>query len=209
MVVLPVLASSASIRAASLFFAMLTVVAQLVTVVVAILWLTARRFPTASRGLVAVRAAIGPSALWLATGVALVCTLGSLYLSEIAGFVPCTLCWYQRIGMYPLVVLLAVAALRRTPQVARATLPLIGIASAISVYHYALERFPSLESAATCDPSAPCSVVWIWRFHYISIPLMALSGFALIATLVVLSTHVGDRGTEGGRRAVGEQAQGS
>ena len=200
------IASAAATRAASLFFALLTVVAQIVTLVAGTLWFAGRWSTAASRALDVVVEAIGPSVLWFATGVALVCTLGSLYLSEIAGFVPCKLCWYQRIGMYPLVVLLAVAAYERNRAVATATLPLIGIAAAISIYHYLLERFPSLEGTATCDPSAPCSVVWIWRFHYISIPLMALSGFALIATLVLLSTGGSDLRPEGGRRAVGEQA---
>ena len=123
---------------------------------------------------------IGPSALWLAWGVALVCTLGSLYFSEVAHFVPCKLCWYQRICMYPLVVMLGVAAWRQRIEIARATLPLVAIGAAISTYHYLLERFPSMESAASCDPSAPCTLVWVWRFHYLSIPAMALSGFALI-----------------------------
>ncbi|HLB39306.1 MAG TPA: hypothetical protein VJM84_02540, partial [Actinomycetota bacterium] len=65
-------------------------------------------------------------------------------------------------------------------------LPLIAIGAAISMYHYLVERFPSMAGGASCDPTAPCTVVWIWRFHYLSIPGMALSGFLLIGLLVLL-----------------------
>ena len=113
---------------------------------------------------------------------------GEFYFSEIAHFVPCKLCWYQRICMYPLVVVLGVAAWRQRTEIAGATLPLVAIGAAISTYHYLLERFPSWEGAASCDPSAPCTIVWVWRFHYLSIPAMALSGFALIAVLILTAT---------------------
>ena len=89
--------------------------------------------------------------------------------------VPCKLCWYQRICMYPLVVLLGVAAWKGRIEIARATLPLVAIGAAISTYHYLLERFPSWDTVASCDPAAPCTFVWVWRLHYLSIPGMALS----------------------------------
>ena len=69
--------------------------------------------------------AIGQEALWLASGVAAVCMAGSLYLSEVANFPPCKLCWYQRICMYPLVPLLLAAALRRDRLVEIAEPPLV------------------------------------------------------------------------------------
>ncbi len=175
-----------TVPTASLFLAMLSVVAEIAVVTGVALWLGGKVWPTFARAGVSARVALTPSALWLAWIVALVCVLGSLYLSEVAHFIPCTLCWYQRIAMYPLVVLLLVAAIKRSREIARATLPLIAIGAAISTYHYLLERFPSMAGAATCDPAAPCTIVWIWRFHYLSIPAMALSGFALIALLVLL-----------------------
>jgi disulfide bond formation protein DsbB len=110
---------------------------------------------------------------------------GSLYFSEVANYTPCPLCWYQRIAMYPLVVILGIAALRSDLAVRRYVLPLVAIGSVISIYHYQLERFPSQTSVA-CSADVPCTVVWIWRFHYISIPFMALSAFALIAALLLL-----------------------
>jgi disulfide bond formation protein DsbB len=184
-----VVAQASEVGSVSLFLALLTLIAQAAVIAAVVLWVAARWSASAARLEARIRAAVGPSALWLAWGVALVSTLGSLYFSEVAGFVPCELCWYQRICMYPLVVLIAVAAWRRRVEIARATLPLIGIGAVISTYHYLLQRFPSWESAGSCDPSAPCTLVWIWRFHYLSIPAMALSAFALIAVLVATATE--------------------
>jgi disulfide bond formation protein DsbB len=127
---------------------------------------------------------IGPHAVLLALVVAAVATSGSLYLSEIAHFTPCVLCWYQRIAMYPMVVLFAVAS-RRGDHVAPYALVLAGIGGTISIYHMLVERFPSLETD-TCDPANPCSLIWTEHFGYLTIPTMALSAFALIVTLMLL-----------------------
>jgi disulfide bond formation protein DsbB len=129
--------------------------------------------------------AVGPVALTVAAAVAVVATLGSLYFSEVADFPPCRLCWYQRIGMYPLAVVLPIAAWRRDRQVRWYALPLAVVGGAVSIYHVVIERFPSLESGA-CEITNPCSIVWVERFGYLTIPAMALSGFALIAVLLVL-----------------------
>jgi disulfide bond formation protein DsbB len=165
-------------------FALLTVAADIAVVGIAVVAIFDR---DGSRG---VRSAmietLGPSALWLAFLVALTATLGSLYLSEIAHFVPCELCWYQRIAMYPLVPILLVAAYRRDAGVWRYVVPVAAIGAAISIYHYQLERFPE-QASSSCSPEAPCTVVWIWKFHFISIPFMALSAFALIVALVLVA----------------------
>ena len=176
---------ASSVPTVTLFLALLAVVAQAVVLVALVLWIGGRFSSRLARAGAAVRVSLGTSGLWLAWAVALTATLGSLYLSEVAHFIPCKLCWYQRICMYPLAVVLLVAAIRRSTDVARATLPLIAIGAAISTYHYLLERFPSMAGAATCDPAAPCTIVWVWRFHYLSIPAMALSGFLVIATLIL------------------------
>lgn len=126
------------------------------------------------------------AALPLAWLVALVATLGSLYYSEVAHFIPCKLCWYQRIAMYPLVVILGTAALKRDGGVRRYVLPITAIGASVSIYHYVIERFPDLAGSA-CDPTAPCTFLWVWEFHFISIPFQALSGFALIATLMFMT----------------------
>ena len=179
-------------------FALLTVVANLAVLAIAVLAIADRDgFSGLKRS---AWSTLGPSALWLAFTVALTATLGSLYLSEVAHFVPCKLCWYQRIAMYALVPILFVAALKRDAAVWRYAAPLAVIGSAISIYHYQLERFPD-QASVSCTLEAPCTVVWIWRFHYISIPFMALSGFALIiALLLVARATAPDRDVGGGER---------
>ena len=121
--------------------------------------------------------------LWLAWLVALIATLGSLYYSEVAHFLPCKLCWYQRIGIYPLAVILLLAALRRDRAVRFYVIPVAAISATISAYHYQLERFPN-QASPSCSVEAPCTVVWVWRFHYISIAMMALSAVLLIIALL-------------------------
>jgi disulfide bond formation protein DsbB len=165
-----------SVHTASLFFALLTVLANAFVVV-----MVASR---SARGWF--RERFGASSIGLAWAVAVVATLGSLYYSEVVHLPPCNLCWYQRIAMYPLVVVLGVAALRSDRGVRRYALPVVAVGAALSVYHYQLERFPS-QGGLACFVDAPCTTVWVWRFHYISIPFMALSAFALIATLLLLA----------------------
>lgn len=168
----------------TLLFALLAVAAE-VAVIGAVVLAGAGRF---SRRIARWRADfaawVGPDAYGLACVVAAVCTAGSLYLSEVANFPPCFWCWVQRGFMYPLVAILGVAAWRRAY---RARWVLAGVAAlggSVSVYHVLLERFPTLESTA-CDPTNPCSLIWVERFGYLTIPTMALSGFALIAVLAL------------------------
>jgi len=172
------------VAVASRFFALLTLVADLAVVGAIVLVVAARVSTRAAVVKEDVRDFLSEYGLVLAWVVAATATLGSLYYSEVAGFVPCKLCWYQRIAMYPLVIVLGVATLRRDLPVRRYVLPVVGIGGAISIYHYLLQRFPDI-SGASCDPTAPCTVTWVWQFHYISIPFMALSGFALIAVLLL------------------------
>jgi disulfide bond formation protein DsbB len=130
--------------------------------------------------------AVAPSALTLAFLVALVCMAGSLYFSEVAHFPPCHLCWLQRYCMYPLVPILGFAAFRRAGRVRPYAAALALIGAAISTYHVLLERNPQWESSV-CDPKNPCTLIWVERLGYLTIPTMALSGFALIITLLVIS----------------------
>lgn len=128
----------------------------------------------------------GRPALWLAWLVALVSTTGSLVYSEVIHFEPCRLCWFQRIAMYPLVVVLLVGALRRDMAAKIYALPLALGGLAISIWHYLIQTFPSLSSGASCDPEVPCSAKYVDIFGFISIPFMAGAGFTLIAVLLLL-----------------------
>jgi disulfide bond formation protein DsbB len=169
----------------TLFFALLAVVTQ-VGLLFALVCLLGRRWaPIARLGDAAVET-VAPLALPLALLVAAVATGGSLYLSEVADFPPCTLCWYQRIAMYPLVVILAVAVIVRDRLVRRYVVPIAIIGSLISVYHLLVERFPELETGS-CDPNNPCSIIWVEHLGYVTIPAMALTAFLAIMVLTLLA----------------------
>lgn len=174
-----------NVSAVSRFFALLTVAADASVLVALVVVALAPTSPQARQRLERLRTAVTPYALPLAWAVALTCTLGSLYYSEVAHFTPCKLCWYQRIGMYPLAVILGIAALRRDLSIRRYAVPLALLTAVISSYHYLLQRFPTITSVS-CDPTAPCTVTWVWQLHFISIPFMALSGFAFISVLLGL-----------------------
>jgi disulfide bond formation protein DsbB len=128
-------------------------------------------------------------ALPLATAIATVATAGSLYLSEVAGYLPCTLCWYQRIAMYPLVVILGVASWRRDREVWMTALPLAVIGSVIAVWHILIERNPGW--GGVCDPTAPCSLLWVEEFGFLTLPTMALIGFVAIGVLTLAARAAG------------------
>jgi disulfide bond formation protein DsbB len=168
----------------NLFLGLLAVAAQLGAATV-LVTLVARAVSPRARWPHRVVDALGPAALVVAATVAVVAMLGSLYYSEVADFPPCRLCWYQRIAMYPLAVILPIAAWRRDHQVRWYALPLAVAGGAVSIYHVAVERFPSLESGA-CEVTNPCSTIWVETFGYLTIPTMALSAFALIALLLAV-----------------------
>jgi len=175
-----------STEAAQVFFSLLAVVATVATVTL----LGARLLAPRRVGAQAIVDAFAGPALVVAAVVAATSTAGSLYFSEVADFTPCTLCWYQRIAMYPLVVILAVAAVRRDRDIWHYVVPLAGIGAAISTYHYIVEWFPEADSGV-CKSTIPCTFVWFREFGFISLPLMALCGFALILTLVTLPQEDG------------------
>ncbi len=172
--------------AVSLFLALLAVLANASVVVALTLAIGGRFAPAVARARASAAAVVAPQALGLALAVATVATAGSLYFSEVAHFTPCRLCWYQRVCMYPLVPLLAWAAWRRDLRVRPVAAVLAAVGALIASYHVLIERYPTLESGA-CDPTNPCSLIWVRRFGYLTIPTMALSAFALILTLLAVA----------------------
>jgi disulfide bond formation protein DsbB len=126
--------------------------------------------------------------LWLAFVVSAIATGGSLFFSEIAHFVPCELCWYQRICMYPLSIITLLAAAFDDPRAARYLLPLPIAGAGVSVYHLLVENGVVGESL-TCSSSAPggCAVKWINEFGYVTIPTLALTAFALVFAFLLMA----------------------
>ena len=161
--------SAVPVAVADRFLGLLAVVALVVTLAAVVMLVTRRVPPWAAQ-----------AALPLAAAIATVTTLGSLYYSEVAGYPPCVLCWYQRIAIYPQVIVLGVAAWRRDREVWRTSVPLAVIGVAISAWHVAVERNPAL--AGPCDPDNPCAIRWVEEFGFLTIPTMALiAGLAFIA----------------------------
>jgi disulfide bond formation protein DsbB len=185
----------------SLFYALLALVANAIVIGLLALAVSARRSPPARRSLDGLRLSLGPGALLAAFVVAALATIGSLYFSEVAHFEPCRLCWYQRIAMYPLVVILGIAAWRRDAGVRRYAVPVAVIGALVASYHYALEWLPWLD-AGVCSASTPCSIVWFREFGFVSLPYLALSAFLLIVVLLWLAGEASpaDRPTSSDRR---------
>ena len=176
-----------STLAVTTFLAVLARVAAACAIGLLLLAAASRSWPILAGALQSARAALRPVVLWLAFAAALVSTLGSLYLSEVARFVPCTLCWYQRIAMYPLALLLGIAAVRDDIAVRRYAVPLASIGGLIAAYHVTLQRLPGLPSGA-CSLGVPCSAIYVERFGFVTIPVMALIGFvAVLVALTVLA----------------------
>ena len=126
--------------------------------------------------------------LWLAFVIAAIATGGSLFFSEIAHFVPCELCWYQRICMYPLSILTLLMAIHDDHRAARYLVPLPVVGAGVSVYHLLVEN-GVVGQSNTCLISAPggCGVKWINEFGYMTIPTLALTGFALCFAFLALA----------------------
>src|SRR5690625_1441992 len=117
---------------------------------------------------------------------ALIATLGSLFYSEIMGFITCELCWIQRIFMYPLVMIYGVAAFKKDLSIALPGLFLSGIGMFISVYHYLLQKLPALHEAGGSCGIVPCNTEYVNYFGFITIPFLAGTAFIIIFTLHIV-----------------------
>jgi len=125
--------------------------------------------------------------IYLAWIVAITATLGSLYFSEIRGYIPCELCWYQRILMYPLSILLGIAAFNQDSSIRKYVLPLSVIGGLISAFHYMMQKIPGFAAIKPCTQGIPCSAQYINWLGFITIPLLALTAFVLIMILMILT----------------------
>lgn len=124
--------------------------------------------------------------LYFAFLQALVATLGSLFFSEILKFPPCVLCWYQRIAMYPLVIILAIGILKKDKNLPLYVIPLSIIGMAIGVYHNLLYYNILPEAAAPCMMGVSCTTKFIEWGGFITIPSLSLLGFSVITVCMLL-----------------------
>lgn len=124
--------------------------------------------------------------LYIAWIVAVVATLGSLYFSEIRGFIPCELCWYQRILMYPLSIILGIAAYYDEEKIKKYVLPISILGIFVSSFHYMKQKLPGFAAIKPCTQGVPCNLQYINWFGFITIPFLALIGFTLITLLLLI-----------------------
>jgi disulfide bond formation protein DsbB len=175
-----------SVNVATNFFLVLTLVADAIVAIAVVLGLAALVSRRARELWVAVAAFAGPQAMLLAWIVAIVTTLGSLYYSLHAGFVPCELCWYQRIAMYPLVVVLGVGWLRRDGKAWITASPFVVVGVPLALYHWLVERVPSFAESSSCSAFAPCTAPYFEKLGFVTLAWMSLSSFLLIGTMLAL-----------------------
>ena len=123
---------------------------------------------------------------YLAWIISLLAMAGSLFFSEVMDLPPCILCWYQRIGMYPLVIIIGVGIVLRDRRMKSYALPICLAGLAISIYHNLLYYGLIPESITPCAEGISCTSRQIEWFGFITIPLMALSAFVIVASCLLL-----------------------
>ena len=121
--------------------------------------------------------------------VATISMVTSLYYSEVADFTACNFCWYERIAMYPLVIILGIASWREDIKIKLYALPISVAGILISIYHYLLQLFPN-QTSISCGKFSTCTGNWILEYGFISIPFMAFTAFLLITSLLLLTDKI-------------------
>ena len=118
--------------------------------------------------------------------LAAVSTLGSLFFSEVMALKPCVLCWYQRIFMFPLVVILLAGLYPLDKGVVRYALPLAVIGWLFAVYHYLLYSGFIPEGLQPCDKELSCTEINLELFGFVTIPMLSILSYAAIIALLVM-----------------------
>jgi disulfide bond formation protein DsbB len=125
--------------------------------------------------------------LWMGFVVALTATLGSLFYSEIVGWTPCKLCWLERIFMYPLTIILGIAAWRKDEKVGIYVLPMAAIGALISLIHYPQQIMTNFNfTSCAAEGGTSCGFKYSLSYGYVTIPMMALTAFIIVGILVYL-----------------------
>lgn len=126
------------------------------------------------------------AALYIAWAIALSATLGALFIGEVLGQAPCHLCWYQRIAMFPLALILGLAALSGDLGIRRYALPLALIGGVVAAYHSGLFLGIIPEPIVPCSQSGPSCTDANMTILSLPLPVLSLLCFAAIAVLLIL-----------------------
>ncbi|MCB0056088.1 MAG: disulfide bond formation protein B, partial [Caldilineaceae bacterium] len=132
------------------------------------------------------------NSLYIALITAWVAMCGSLYFSEVRGYVPCVLCWYQRILMYPLTLVVAIGLLRRDWNLPYYVLPFSLIGLGVSTYHYLLEKTDLFAGSTACRQGVSCTTQWINWFGFVTIPFLAMIAFMMITVFCIAAIYRGE-----------------
>lgn len=120
---------------------------------------------------------------WL---LATISTLGSLFFSEVMGLKPCILCWYQRIFMYPLVVIFLVGLFPLDRSVFRFSIPLALIGWMFAIYHYLLYSGYIPKDLQPCSKELSCAEVNLELFGFVTIPMLSILAYTSIIILLLI-----------------------
>ena len=120
---------------------------------------------------------------WL---IAVISSLGSMFFSEIMDFAPCSLCWYQRIFMFPLVLVLLCGLFPLDKNVFKYALPISLAGWALAFYHYLVYSGYIPENLQPCGQGVSCSETYIDLFGFITIPMLSMLSFTAIVVLLII-----------------------
>lgn len=148
---------------------------------------------------------------WVWTGIfvqALLAVLGSLYYSTFGdpvanlqagnlipldnGLEPCELCWFARILMYPMLLISYMGIAKQDKKFTDYLLPLVALGIPLELYHYAIQKLP-IATYFGCSNANPCNALQVNYFGFITIPLLALLGFIVLAILIGINTYINHR----------------
>jgi disulfide bond formation protein DsbB len=124
--------------------------------------------------------------LYIAFALALTATLGSLFMSGVLGWAPCVLCWYQRIMLYPLVIIFAVAILKGVNNLKHIVLPMTIIGGLVALYHMLLQYKIIPEALGPCVNGVSCVTSYHLGPNFVTVPLLALLSFIAIGILTLM-----------------------
>jgi len=124
--------------------------------------------------------------VYLAWIQSVIATAGSLFLSEIMNFPPCKLCWYQRIAMYPLTILIAVGIIRKERKLYWYVLPFSVIGLGIAFYHNLLNYHLLPDSVSSCTAGVSCATDYFNLLGFITIPFLSFVAFLVISICMII-----------------------
>lgn len=171
-------------------FSSLTLVTQ-IGIAVLVLLIVFRRLQSKDKTSRQILNFISNNYVMLVFLVAAGASAGSIVMSDILGFLPCKLCWYQRIFLYPQAIISGVALFVNDNSIKKYLLPLSLIGGAIALYHILLQMFPNVLQCG--DESVSCATNQFAGFGYITIPVMSLTSFLLILVILVTTLRLGEK----------------